>query len=56
MSASRCHYDFRADVELAEANLTEADGVGLVTSAMRESDVRVDYVTISALHLVTLNE
>jgi 2-aminophenol/2-amino-5-chlorophenol 1,6-dioxygenase beta subunit len=48
----RYHYDFRTDVELAEAILAEADGLGLVTSAMRESDVRVDYATIGALHLV----
>ncbi|GAA3070250.1 hypothetical protein GCM10010464_38080 [Pseudonocardia yunnanensis] len=48
----RYHYDFRTDVELAEAILGEADGLGLVTSAMREPDVRVDYATIGALHLV----
>ncbi|MGD9530204.1 MAG: tRNA U-34 5-methylaminomethyl-2-thiouridine biosynthesis protein, partial [Pseudonocardia sp.] len=48
----RYHYDFRTDVELAEAILAEADGLGLVTSAMREPDVRVDYATIGALHLV----
>ena len=48
----RYHYDFRTDVELAEAILAEADGPGLVTSAMREPDVRVDYATIGALHLV----
>jgi 2-aminophenol/2-amino-5-chlorophenol 1,6-dioxygenase beta subunit len=48
----RYHYDFRTDVELAESILAEADGLGLVTSAMREPDVRVDYATIGALHLV----
>ena len=48
----RYHYDFRTDIELAEAILDEADGLGLVTSAMREPDVRVDYATIGALHLV----
>lgn len=48
----RYHYDFRTDVELAEAILSEADGLGLVTSAMRDPDVRVDYATIGALHLV----
>lgn len=48
----RYHYDFRTDVELAESILAEAAGLGLVTSAMREPDVRVDYATIGALHLV----
>jgi 2-aminophenol/2-amino-5-chlorophenol 1,6-dioxygenase subunit beta len=48
----RYHYDFRTDVELAEAILSAADDLGLVTSAMREPDVRVDYATIGALHLV----
>jgi 2-aminophenol/2-amino-5-chlorophenol 1,6-dioxygenase beta subunit len=47
----RYHYDFSTDVELAEAILAEADGMGLVTSAMREPDVRIDYATIGALHL-----
>lgn len=47
----RYHYDFRTDVELAEAILDEAGELGLVTSAMREPDVRVDYATIGALHL-----
>ena len=31
-----------------------ADGLGLVTSAMREPDVRIDYATIGALHLANL--
>ena len=35
----------RTDVELAEAILTEADSRGLVTSAMREPEVRVEYAT-----------
>lgn len=48
----RYHYDFRTDVELAESILAEATDLGLVTSAMREPDVRVDYATIGALHLV----
>src|SRR5215204_313078 len=47
----RYHYDFHTDVELAEAIVAEAGASGLVTSALREDGVRVDYATISALHL-----
>jgi 2-aminophenol/2-amino-5-chlorophenol 1,6-dioxygenase beta subunit len=47
----RYHYDFRTDVELAEAIVEEGDRAGLVTSALREDGVRVDYATIGALHL-----
>ena len=47
----RYHYDFRTDVPLAEAILAEADAAGLVTSALRDDGVRVDYATIGALHL-----
>jgi 2-aminophenol/2-amino-5-chlorophenol 1,6-dioxygenase beta subunit len=48
----RYHYDFRTDVTLAEAILAEADDAGLVTGAMRDERVRVDYATIGALHMV----
>ncbi|MFE0593283.1 tRNA U-34 5-methylaminomethyl-2-thiouridine biosynthesis protein [Micromonospora echinospora] len=48
----RYHYDFRTDVELGEAIVQEATGLGLVTRAMRDPRVRVDYATIGALHLV----
>lgn len=48
----RYHYDFRTDVELAEAIADEADASGLVTSRMRDPGVRVDYATIGALHML----
>lgn len=48
----RYHYDFRTDVELAEALVESFRDNGLVSRAMREPDVRVDYATIGALHLV----
>jgi 2-aminophenol/2-amino-5-chlorophenol 1,6-dioxygenase beta subunit len=47
----RYRYDFRTDVPLAEAIVAEADAAGLVTSALRDDGVRVDYATIGALHL-----
>jgi 2-aminophenol/2-amino-5-chlorophenol 1,6-dioxygenase subunit beta len=47
----RYHYDFATDVGLAEAIVEEASAAGLVTSALREEGVRVDYATIGALHL-----
>ncbi|MEK6438976.1 DODA-type extradiol aromatic ring-opening family dioxygenase [Pseudonocardia sp. T1-2H] len=48
----RYHYDFTTDVELAEALVDRCAANGLVTRAMREPGVRVDYATIGALHLV----
>jgi len=48
----RYHYDFRTDVELAEAMVRQFEASGLVTRAMREPEVRVDYATIGALHMV----
>jgi 2-aminophenol/2-amino-5-chlorophenol 1,6-dioxygenase beta subunit len=48
----RYHYDFRTDVELAEALVTSFADHGLVSRAMREEGVRVDYATIGALHMV----
>jgi 2-aminophenol/2-amino-5-chlorophenol 1,6-dioxygenase subunit beta len=47
----RYHYDFRTDVDLAEAIVEEGAKAGLVTSGLREEGVRVDYATIGALHL-----
>jgi 2-aminophenol/2-amino-5-chlorophenol 1,6-dioxygenase beta subunit len=48
----RYRYDFRTDVELAEAIVDEADAAGLVASRMTDPGVRVDYATIGALHLL----
>lgn len=48
----RYHYDFRTDVTLAEAIVEEARADGLETRAMRNPDVRVDYATIGALHML----
>ncbi|WP_432847927.1 hypothetical protein ACQPXB_44280 [Amycolatopsis sp. CA-161197] len=47
----RYHFDFRTDVELAEAMVGSFEEHGLVTRAMREPGVRVDYATIGALHM-----
>ena len=48
----RYRYDFRTDVELAEAIADEGRSAGLVMSKMKEPGVRVDYATIGALHLL----
>lgn len=48
----RYKFDFRTDVELAEAIADSASDAGLLTSKMRDPDVRVDYATIGGLHLV----
>ncbi|MEU0479046.1 tRNA U-34 5-methylaminomethyl-2-thiouridine biosynthesis protein [Streptosporangium sp. NPDC006013] len=48
----RYRYDFRTDVELAEAIADQASDDGLVTRKMRNEGVRVDYATITALHLL----
>lgn len=48
----RYRYDFRTDVDLAEAIADEARDAGLVTRKMRKPGVRVDYATIGALHLL----
>lgn len=48
----RYSYDFRTDVELAEAIADHADDAGLVTRKLQEPGVRVDYATIGALHLM----
>lgn len=48
----RYRYDLRVDVELAEAIAKEGADAGLVTSAMRNPDFRVDYGTLTCCHLV----
>ncbi|MDX6742774.1 hypothetical protein [Actinocorallia sp. A-T 12471] len=48
----RYKYDFHTDVELAEAIADQAHDDGLVTRKMRNPGVRVDYATITALHLL----
>lgn len=48
----RFRYDFRTDVELAEAVADQASADGLVTSKLKTEGVRVDYATIAVLHLL----
>ena len=48
----RYKFDFRTDVELAEAVVSEGKSMGLTMGAMRHTGLRVDYGTISALHLL----
>ena len=48
----RYTYDFRTDVELAEAIVSEGERAGLTMGAMRHPGLRVDYATIGALHLI----
>lgn len=48
----RYHYDFKCDVELAEALVDEGRSLGLTMGAMRHPGMRVDYATIGALHLL----
>ena len=48
----RYSFDFRTDVELAEAVVAEGKGLGLTMGAMRHPGLRVDYGTIAALHLL----
>ena len=48
----RYRYDFRTDVELAEAIADQAQADGLVTRKLTTEGVRVDYATITALHLL----
>ena len=47
----RYTYDVRVDVELAEACRDEARSAGLVAKLMRNPRFRVDYGTITTLHL-----
>ncbi len=48
----RYHFDFAGDPELAEAIVAEGEAAGLTMGAMRHPGMRVDYATISALHLI----
>ena len=48
----RYRYDFQTDVELAEAIADQAHADGLVTRKLTTEGVRVDYATITALHLL----
>lgn len=48
----RYNFDLEVDVELAEACCAEAQGVGLTAQMMRNPNFRVDYGTITTLHMV----
>lgn len=48
----RYRFDLNVDVELAEACCEEARGSGLVAKMMRNPDFRVDYGTITTLHMI----
>ncbi len=48
----RYDFDLRVDVELAEACCAEAEASGLVTQMMRNPNFRVDYGTITTLHMI----
>lgn len=47
----RYTYDLEVDVDLAEACAEEANGMGLLSKVMRNPNFRVDYGTITTLHL-----
>ena len=48
----RYNFDMKVDVELAEACCEEAEALGLVSQMMRNPNFRVDYGTITTLHMV----
>ena len=48
----RYQFDLTVDVELAEACQEEATSAGLVSKMMRNPDFRVDYGTITTLHMI----
>ena len=48
----RFHYDFKTDVQLAEAVYEEARADGLVARRMDHPGVRIDYATIGSLYLL----
>jgi 2-aminophenol/2-amino-5-chlorophenol 1,6-dioxygenase beta subunit len=48
----RYTFDLEVDVELAEACSTEARKLGLVSKMMRNPNFRVDYGTITTLHMI----
>lgn len=48
----RYNFDLQVDVELAEACCAEAQELGLTSKMMRNPNFRVDYGTITTLHMV----
>lgn len=48
----RYNFDLEVDVELAEACCAEAQELGLTSQMMRNPNFRVDYGTITTLHMV----
>ena len=48
----RYNFDLEVDVELAEACCAEAEALGLTAQMMRNPNFRVDYGTITTLHMV----
>ncbi|MFJ9173902.1 tRNA U-34 5-methylaminomethyl-2-thiouridine biosynthesis protein [Streptomyces sp. NPDC102360] len=48
----RYHFDLDVDVELAEACYEEARSIGLTSKLMTNPDFRVDYGTITTLHMM----
>lgn len=48
----RYTFNLEVDVELAEACCTEAAAMGLTTKMMRNPNFRVDYGTITTLHMI----
>ena len=48
----RYSFDLDVDIELAEACCEEAAGMGLTTKMMRNPKFRVDYGTITTLHMI----
>lgn len=48
----RYTFDLNVDVELAEACRHEAESLGLTAKMMRNPDFRVDYGTITTLHMI----
>lgn len=48
----RYHYDLKVDVELSLKIKEEAHSLGLITKVMKNPDFRIDYGTITTLHLM----
>lgn len=48
----RYNFELDVDVELAQACCDEAENLGLVTQMMRNPNFRVDYGTITTLHMI----
>lgn len=51
----RYNYDLKVDVELAQMIAQEGKEIGLITKMMTNPDFRVDYGTITTLHLMNPN-